>query len=130
MRETASGGEMARIVLAIKKCLADQDRVPFLVFDEVDAEIGGRLGFQVGGKLKDVSCYHQLLIVTHLPQVAAFGDAHFQVAKKLVDGRTISQVDLLDVDSVERELAAMSVGEGADAKAIQEARRMISKARS
>ena len=63
-------------------------------------------------------------------QVAAFGDAHFQVAKRVRDGRTTSQVLRLDASSVERELAAMSVGEGADAKAIAEARRMISKARS
>ena len=129
MRETASGGEMARIVLAIKKCLADQDRVPFLVFDEVDAEIGGRLGFQVGGKLKDVSGFHQLLIVTHLPQVAAFGDAHFQVAKRVQGGRTTSQILSLDPAAVEKELAAMAAGEGADEASVEEARRMIRKAR-
>jgi DNA repair protein RecN (Recombination protein N) len=121
---------MARLVLAIKKCLADQDRVPFLVFDEVDAEIGGRLGFQVGGKLKEVSAYHQMLIVTHLPQVAAFADAHFKVVKQVAGGRTTSAVEVLDAKAVERELAAMSVGEGADAKAIQEARRMVAKARA
>ncbi len=128
MRETASGGEMARIVLAIKKCLADQDRVPFLVFDEVDAEIGGRLGFEVGTKLSDVSQHHQVLIVTHLPQVAAFADAHFKVMKTVRDGRTISGVARLAKKDAEREIAEMSVGADVDAEALREARRMVRRA--
>ncbi len=129
MKETASGGEMARLVLAVKKCIADQDRVPFLVFDEVDAEIGGRLGLQVGTKLRDVSLHHQVCIVTHLPQVAAFAETHIQVAKTVVEGRTQTQVRTLDQKAVEQELAAMAVGEGADASAIQEARRLVARAR-
>jgi DNA repair protein RecN (Recombination protein N) len=128
MRETASGGEMARIVLAIKKCLADQDRVPFLVFDEVDAEIGGRLGFEVGTKLSDVSQHHQVLIVTHLPQVAAFAHAHFKVMKTVRDGRTISGVARLAKKDAEREIAEMSVGADVDADALREARRMVRRA--
>ncbi len=127
MQKTASGGEMARIVLAMKKCLADQDRVPFLVFDEIDAEIGGRLGLAVGGKLRDVARHHQVLIVTHLPQVAAFAQRHFAVTKIERAGRTLSQIQPLDGDGVERELAAMAVGEGADAAAIAEARRLVAR---
>lgn len=130
MRDTASGGEMARIVLAIKKCIADQDRVPFLIFDEVDAEIGGRLGFAVGAKLRDVAAHHQVLIVTHLPQVAAFGEAHFKVSKAVHQGRTTCTVARLGAKEIERELAAMSSGEGADQNAIREARRMVQKAKS
>ncbi|MCC6785159.1 MAG: DNA repair protein RecN [Planctomycetes bacterium] len=129
MRDTASGGETARIVLAIKKCLADQDRVPFVVFDEIDAEIGGRLGLQVGRKLRDVARDHQVLIVTHLPQVAAFADAHWKVDKLVKDGRTYTTVARLDAPAVERELAAMSVGEGADPSAVAEARRLVARAR-
>lgn len=129
MRETASGGEMARIVLAIKKCLADQDRVPFLAFDEIDAEIGGRLGLAVGDKLAEVARHHQVLIVTHLPQVAAFADAHFKVEKRAADGRTASVITALDAKGAERELAAMSVGEGADKQAIAQARRLVAKAK-
>ena len=129
MRETASGGEMARIVLAIKKCLADQDRVPFLAFDEIDAEIGGRLGLAVGSKLREVARHHQVLIVTHLPQVAAFAESHFQVHKREQDGRTCSEVQRLTAGDIERELAAMSAGEGADRGAISEARRLIKKAK-
>lgn len=129
MRETASGGEAARIVLAVKKCLADQDRVPFVVFDEIDAEIGGRLGLQVGRKLRDVARDHQVLIVTHLPQVAAFADAHWKVDKQVKDGRTFTTVERLDPKAIERELAAMSVGEGADPGAVAEARRLVERAR-
>jgi DNA repair protein RecN (Recombination protein N) len=133
MRETASGGETARIVLAIKKGLADQDRVPFVVFDEIDAEIGGRLGLQVGDKLRAVSANHQTLIVTHLPQVAAFADAHFRVDKLVREDRTWTSVTRLDGTAREAELAAMSVGDGAasagDVEALAEARRMVERAR-
>ena len=131
LRKTASGGETARIVLAIKKSLADLDRVPFVVFDEIDSEIGGRLGLQVGRKLREVARrHHQVFIVTHLPQVAAFADAHFQVAKHVTGGRTRSVVEELDSAGRERELAAMAAGEGADATAIAEARKLVAKARS
>lgn len=132
MRETASGGETARIVLAIKKGLAEQDRVPFVVFDEIDAEIGGRLGLQVGEKLRAVAANHQTLIVTHLPQVAAFADAHFRVDKLVREDRTWTSVTRLDGAAREAELAAMTVGDGAadagDAEALAEARRMVERA--
>lgn len=127
--ETASGGEMARLVIALKKCLADQDRVPFLVFDEVDAEIGGRLGLAVGRKLKEVSRHHQLLIVTHLPQVAAFADSHFKVSKSTSGDRTRSQVHRLVGREIEKELAAMAIGDGADPAALEEAKRLVERVR-
>lgn len=129
LRETASGGETARIVLAIKKCLADQDRVPFLAFDEIDAEIGGRLGLAVGRKLAEVASDHQVLIVTHLPQVAAFAARHFKVSKAVVGGTTRTTVEQLDDAQIERELAAMAIGEGADGSAVAEARRLVERAR-
>ena len=125
MRETASGGEMARIVLAVKKTLADQDRVPLLVLDEVDAEIGGRLGLSVGAKLAEVAAHHQVVIVTHLPQVAAFADNHLLVRKVADAARTHSTVEVLGPTEVERELAAMAAGEGADATSLAEARRLV-----
>ncbi|MEO0480974.1 MAG: DNA repair protein RecN [Planctomycetota bacterium] len=110
MRDTASGGETARIVLAVKKCLADQDRVPLIVFDEIDSEVGGRLGQQIGEKLKGVAAHHQVLIVTHLPQVAAFADAHFKVEKVVEGGRTTSSVERLEGAAIDRELEAMAGG--------------------
>ena len=134
MRLTASGGELARIVLAVKKTMADQDRVPLMVLDEIDSEIGGRLGLQVGQKLADVARHHQVVIVTHLPQVAAFGQHHFLVGK-VVEGkgkgeRTLSQVRHLQGAEVEQELAAMSAGDGADASALAHARTLVEKARA
>ncbi|MFO1030524.1 MAG: DNA repair protein RecN [Planctomycetota bacterium] len=138
LRDTASGGELARIVLAVKKTLADQDRVPLLVFDEIDAEIGGRLGLAVGKKLHEVARHHQVVIVTHLAPVAAFAAHHFLVNKSVValstgqkagDERTRSGVRLLQGADVEKELAAMAMGDGADAAALQQARRLVEKAR-
>ncbi|MEZ5966317.1 MAG: DNA repair protein RecN [Planctomycetota bacterium] len=128
LRETASGGEMARLVLAVKKCLADQDRVPFVVFDEIDSEIGGRLGLAVGRKLREVSEHHQVLIVTHLPQVAAFAQTHFRVEKSVSSGRTRSEVVTLDAAAREAELAAMGSWDGADQAALAEARRLVARA--
>ena len=128
LRETASGGELARVVLAIKKTLADQDRVPLLVLDEIDAEIGGRLGLQVGKKLHEVARHHQVVIVTHLAPVAAFAQHHFLV-NKVVGARTSSQVRHLPSEEVEKELAAMATGDGDDGAALDQARRLVEKAR-
>ncbi|MGC6488516.1 MAG: DNA repair protein RecN [Planctomycetota bacterium] len=128
LRETASGGELARVVLAVKKTLADQDRVPLLVLDEIDAEIGGRLGLQVGRKLHEVAQHHQVVIVTHLAPVAAFAQQHFLV-NKVVGERTSSGVRQLPRDEVEKELAAMATGDGDDRAALEQARRLVAKAR-
>jgi DNA repair protein RecN (Recombination protein N) len=128
LRETASGGELARVVLAVKKTLADQDRVPLLVLDEIDAEIGGRLGLQVGKKLQEVARHHQVVIVTHLAPVAAFAQQHFLV-NKVVGERTSSEVRQLPRGEVEKELAAMATGDGADGAALEQARRLVAKAR-
>lgn len=136
LRETASGGELARVVLAIKKTLADQDRVPLLVLDEIDAEIGGRLGLAVGRKLNEVARHHQVVIVTHLAPVAAFAQHHFLVNKEVSkrrkgsdEERTRSLVRQLSADEVEKELAAMATGDGGDDASLQQARRLVEKAR-
>lgn len=133
MRDTASGGELARIVLAVKKTLADQDRVPLLVLDEIDAEIGGRLGMQVGKKLHEVAKHHQVVIVTHLAPVAAWAQQHYLVNKEVAgkggDERTRSTVRQLRAAEVEKELAAMAMGDGTDAAALQQARRLVEKAK-
>jgi len=133
MRDTASGGELARIVLAVKKTLADQDRVPLLVLDEIDAEIGGRLGLAVGRKLYEVARHHQVVMVTHLAPVAAFAQQHFVVGKEIAgrgdDERTRSSVRQLRPAEVERELAAMAMGDEGDAAALKQARRLVEKAK-
>jgi DNA repair protein RecN (Recombination protein N) len=132
MRATASGGELARIVLAVKKTLADQDRVPLLVLDEIDAEIGGRLGLAVGKKLFEVARHHQVVIVTHLAPVAAWAQHHLVVHKQVDQGpdgeRTRSAIRLLQPKEVEKELAAMATGDEDDA-ALRQARRLVARAR-
>lgn len=103
----ASGGETSRLMLALKNVLAQADNIPTLIFDEIDQGIGGRVGMVVGEKLWQLGRRHEVLCVTHLPQLAAFGDQHFQVSKKIVGGRTITQVEQLDESHRLNELAQM-----------------------
>ncbi len=88
----ASGGETSRLMLALKEVLAEADQIPTLVFDEIDSGIGGRVGMTVGSMLWQLGRHHQVMCVTHLPQLAAFGDQHFKVDKHNLDNRTITQV--------------------------------------
>jgi DNA repair protein RecN (Recombination protein N) len=108
-----SGGEASRLSLALKVVLAGADETPVLVFDEVDAGIGGRHGTALGERLRDLARFHQVLCVTHLAQVAAFADVHVHVGKRLVDGRTVADATVLEADARAVELAAMLAGEGA-----------------
>lgn len=112
--KVASGGETSRMMLALKNMLARADKVPTLIFDEIDQGIGGRIGMIVGEKLWHLGKGHQVFCVTHLPQLAAFGDQHFQVEKELKDGRTLTRVSHLEKDARLLELAQMlgDVGEG------------------
>lgn len=107
LAKTASGGETSRLMLALKTVLAEVDHIPTLVFDEIDSGIGGRVGMTVGGMLWNLGKQHQVLCVTHLPQLAAFGDQHFHVTKRSDNGRTATQVEQLQGDSRVEELAAM-----------------------
>lgn len=109
----ASGGEASRLSLALKVVLAQADETPLLVFDEVDAGVGGRNAAALGERLRALSRFHQVLCVTHLPQVAAHADAHLVVGKRVVGGRTTTEVRALDADARAAELAAMLAGEGA-----------------
>ena len=110
----ASGGETSRLMLAIKNILARADQVPTLIFDEIDQGIGGRVGGIVGRKLWDLGRQHQVLCVTHLPQLAAYGDQHLCVQKQVKDGRTLTVVDSLLGNERLLELAQMmgAVNEG------------------
>jgi DNA repair protein RecN (Recombination protein N) len=111
LAKIASGGELSRIALAIKEVLAEVDETPTLVFDEIDTGIGGRSADPVGRSLWLLGRRHQVLCVTHLPQIAAHADAHFRIAKRERDGRTITEVARLDRDGRVAELAAMLGGE-------------------
>jgi DNA repair protein RecN (Recombination protein N) len=103
----ASGGETSRLMLAIKNVLAQADRIPTLIFDEIDQGIGGRVGLVVGKKLWELARQHQVLCVTHLPQLAAFGEQHWRVVKAIKDGRTETQVESLHGEDRLVELAQM-----------------------
>ena len=103
----ASGGETSRLMLALKNVLARADNIPTLIFDEIDQGIGGRVGTVVGYKLWLLSRHHQVLCITHLPQLAAFGEQHLQVSKQIQDGRTITRVIDLDEEDRLPELAQM-----------------------
>lgn len=107
MVKIASGGETARLMLALKRVLAQADEVPTLIFDEIDQGIGGRIGFVVGEKLWHLARDHQVLCVTHLPQLAAFGDQHLRVLKEVQDGRTLTLVEALGLEGRRKELAQM-----------------------
>jgi DNA repair protein RecN (Recombination protein N) len=114
LAKIASGGELSRVALAVKEVLAEVDDTPTLVFDEIDAGIGGRSADPVGRSLWSLGRRHQVLCVTHLPQIAAHADAHFQITKRERDGRTITEVTRL-----EREGRIVELGEmlgGADAE--------------
>ncbi len=106
----ASGGETSRLMLALRSILSSADEVPSLIFDEIDAGISGRVGQVVGEKLWRLGRSHQVICVTHLPQIAALGDAHYSVAKRLSQGRTTTQVTALTPDARVAELAQMLGG--------------------
>lgn len=103
----ASGGETARLMLALKTALVGSDPVPTLIFDEIDAGLGGRAGEVVGRKLWGLTQGHQVLCVTHLPQIAALADTHFQVRKESVGGRTVTRIKTVRGKARVGELAAM-----------------------
>jgi DNA repair protein RecN (Recombination protein N) len=124
----ASGGELSRVALAVKQVLAEVDETPTLVFDEIDTGIGGRSADPVGRSLWLLAREHQVLCVTHLPQIAAYADAHYRILKRERDGRTVTEIRLLqDEDRVE-ELAAMIGGPaGGDASRLS-ARELLDRA--
>ena len=109
----ASGGEASRLSLALKVVLAAADATPLLVFDEVDAGVGGRNASALGERLRDLSQYHQVVCVTHLPQIAAYADAHLVVGKRSDGARTTTEVRELTAEERAGELAAMLAGDRA-----------------
>jgi len=121
----ASGGETARLMLALKSILSAADATPTLVFDEVDVGVGGRSGQVVGEKLWGLANAHQVLVITHLPQIAAFAEAHYRIAKDERDGRVVSRVEPLSEEERVEELAAMLDGTPVTEAARQNAREVI-----
>ena len=111
LRAIASSGELARVMLALKTVLAAEDEIPVLVFDEVDANVGGETANAVGEKMRQIADKRQVLCITHLPQVAAAGTAHYVVSKQVKDGRTISEITLLNKKDRVVELTRMLGGQ-------------------
>jgi DNA repair protein RecN (Recombination protein N) len=121
LRAIASSGEMARVMLALKTVLAAEDELPVLVFDEVDANVGGETAKAVGEKMKQIAAKRQVFCITHLPQVASAADAHYVVDKQVRNGRTVSQITLLDQQARVTELARMLGGQSEAARKHAEA---------
>ncbi|RJQ50538.1 MAG: DNA repair protein RecN [Desulfobacteraceae bacterium] len=121
----ASGGELSRVVLALKAISAETDSVETVIFDEVDAGIGGSVADVVGKKLSMLSKYHQVLCITHLPQIARFGDHHFQISKRVHRGRTLTEIYLLKKPERAEELARMLGGATVTDAARAHAREML-----
>jgi DNA repair protein RecN (Recombination protein N) len=124
----ASGGELSRIMLAMKKVLAEAERVPTLILDEIDAGIGGAVAHALGEKLAHIGRSHQVLCVTHLPQVACFARHHFRVLKQLKKDRTVTEVWALDREGRVEELSRMLGGKVVSSKARAHARELLEKA--
>lgn len=110
VNKVASGGELSRLMLAVKAHLGERDPVPTLIFDEIDAGIGGKAGQAVAVKLLGVSKRHQVLCVTHLASIAAMADNHYLVSKTEKDGRTFASVKLLSGEERVAEIARMLSG--------------------
>jgi DNA repair protein RecN (Recombination protein N) len=130
LRKIASGGEMSRVMLAVKTALADADRVPTLVFDEVDAGVGGRLGAALGRKLAELARHHQVICITHLPQMASYASHQWIIRKRTERGRTRTTIAPLGNDERIDEIAAMLRGDSAAEGTRQEALSMLIEARS
>ncbi|MFT5474038.1 MAG: DNA repair protein RecN (Recombination protein N), partial [Kiritimatiellia bacterium] len=125
LRLIASSGEISRVMLAIKSVLARHDRIPVLVFDEIDANVGGEIGNAVGQKMKAVAARHQVLCITHLPQVAVCGNHHLVVTKAVKDKRTQTDVHVVAAEEREEEVARMLGGRDLTQVTLQHAREML-----
>lgn len=121
----ASGGELSRVVLALKAILAETDAVGTIIFDEVDAGIGGAVAEVVGKKLEALSKKHQLVCITHLPQIARFGDQHYYIEKQVKNGRTTTAIRPMDQEDRIKELARMLGGEIVTRTALEHARTLM-----
>ena len=123
----ASGGELSRVVLALKAILAETDEIETVIFDEVDAGIGGGTAEVVGRKLAELAQHHQVICITHLPQIAKFGDHHYGISKHLLDGRTLTTIQPLSEAERQQEIARMLGGEEITAATLKHARELLRK---
>ena len=125
LSKTASGGEISRVMLAIKNIMAKSEKLPLLVFDEIDTGISGRIAQKVGKVLRDLSESHQIITITHLPQIAAFAQHHYSVEKALESERVVSWIKKLQNDDVVKEVAKLLGGENITQNNLNNARELI-----
>lgn len=123
--KVASGGEVSRVMLALKSALAQSDKVPLLIFDEIDVGVSGRIGQAVGLSLKKLSSFHQIIAITHLPQIAGLADAHFAVEKNEDGKRTTTRLRKLEVDERVREVAKLMSGEKVTEAGLKSAKELM-----
>jgi DNA repair protein RecN (Recombination protein N) len=125
LTQVASGGEISRIMLALKTILAKSERLPILVFDEIDTGISGDMARRVGESMHDLARYHQIITITHLPQIAALGDTHFKVEKVVEDEKTKTKIHRLDDDEQAGEVATLISGTDVTDAALESARELM-----
>ena len=130
LKDVASGGEMSRIMLALKTVLAENDAIDTLIFDEIDAGISGRTAQAVSEKLSVVAKNHQVICITHLPQIAAMADQHYLIEKEVISGNTISSIQALSYHDSVKELARMLGGSTITQAVIDNAKEMKDMANS
>jgi len=129
LSKTASGGELSRVMLALKSILARGDNIPILVFDEIDAGIGGKTAETVAQKLKNLSAGHQVICITHLPQIASYADRHLKIEKKVKKDRTVVEISKVEKDGRVVEIARMLSGETSGVS-LKHARELLAKSKS
>ena len=129
LAKIASGGELSRMMLAMKRILAGVGGKQVLIFDEVDSGIGGAIAEVVGRKLRELSKNHQVICVTHLPQIACYADTHYSVRKEVKGGRTLTRVERLEKEKAVDEIARMLGGVNVTEKTTAHAKEMIENAR-
>ena len=130
LRQIASGGELSRTFLALKQALREADEGMVLVFDEVDAGIGGEAADRVGRQLAQLAARHQVLCITHLPQIAAFAARHFRVSKGRRDGRTVARIEVVEGDARIQEIARMAGGDRAGRGTRQYAEELLARSQA
>jgi DNA repair protein RecN (Recombination protein N) len=123
--KVASGGEISRIMLSLKSTLAKNDKLPLLIFDEIDVGISGRIAQKVGNALKELSKYHQIISITHLPQIAGLADSHYSIVKAKKDDRVVSSIKMLNNSERITEVAKLLSGEKVTEASLKSARELV-----
>ena len=129
LTKIASGGEISRIMLAFKHIIGDSDQVETMIFDEIDTGISGKTALVVGRKLREIAEHHQIICITHLPQIAAYGQDNYLITKKISDGKSHTEIEHLDNEGKVRMVATLFSGDADSGNALEAAAELISKSK-